>query len=54
MMRKMYQALKPGAVLTTYSAKGAFKRLLKDIGFEVQALPGPKGKREMTRAIKPA
>lgn len=52
MLVKMFDALKPGGVLTTYCAKGAFKRSLKKIGFTVEALPGPKGKREMTRAIK--
>ncbi len=52
-LQKMYKALKAGGVLTTYCAKGAFKRLLKSIGFELHSLPGPKGKREMTRAVKP-
>lgn len=52
-MQKMYEALKPNGVLVTYCAKGAFKRTLKSIGFEVQSIPGPPGKREMTRAVKP-
>lgn len=52
LLSKMYQALKPGGVLTTYCAKGAFKRCLKSIGFTVEGLPGPIGKREMTRALK--
>ena len=52
MLMRMYDALQSGGVLTTYCAKGAFKRSLKKIGFTVEALPGPKGKREMTRAIK--
>lgn len=50
-LEKMYQALNPGGVLVTYCAKGSFKRDLKSLGFEVQSLPGPPGKREMTRAI---
>ena len=33
-------------------AKGSFKRSLKAAGFEVEALPGPPGKREMTRAVR--
>ncbi len=53
MLSKMFEALRPNGVLTTYCAKGAFKRCLKAIGFEVEGLPGPKGKREMTRALKP-
>jgi tRNA U34 5-methylaminomethyl-2-thiouridine-forming methyltransferase MnmC len=49
---KLFQSLKSGGILTTYCAKGSFKRDLKSIGFQVEALPGPPGKREMTRARK--
>jgi len=52
LLQKMYDALKPSGVLTTYCAKGVVKRTLKKVGFEIEALPGPPGKREMTRAIK--
>lgn len=52
MLTKMYNALKPDGFLVTYCAKGSFKRNLKAIGFVVEALPGPPGKREMTRAVK--
>lgn len=52
LLTKMYNALRPGGVLVTYCAKGIVKRTLKAIGFSVEALPGPPGKREMTRAIK--
>lgn len=45
-------SLKPGGILVTYCAKGSFKRALKEAGFEIEALPGPPGKREMTRANK--
>ena len=51
-LRKMYDMLVGGGVLVTYAARGQFKRDLKSLGFEVQSLPGPPGKREMTRAIK--
>ena len=44
--------MKPGAVLVTYSSKGQLKRDLQTLNFEVQNLPGPPGKREMTRAIR--
>lgn len=54
MFRKLYKATRPGGVLVTYCAKGSFKRSLKAAGFEVEALPGPPGKREMTRGLKPA
>lgn len=52
MMQKMYEALRSKGVLTTYCAKGAFKRTLKDVGFIIEPLPGPPHKREITRAIK--
>jgi tRNA U34 5-methylaminomethyl-2-thiouridine-forming methyltransferase MnmC len=39
-----------GGVLVTYCAQGQFKRNLREAGFEVTRLPGPPGKREMTRA----
>ena len=48
----MYRVLAPGGILTTYCAKGVVKRSMKAAGFEVEALPGPPRKREMTRAWK--
>lgn len=51
-MKKMFDILRPEGVLVTYCAKGSFKRALKAVGFNIEALPGPGGKREMTRAIK--
>ncbi|WP_298286050.1 tRNA (5-methylaminomethyl-2-thiouridine)(34)-methyltransferase MnmD [uncultured Lutibacter sp.] len=50
--KKMYNALKPNGVLVTYSAKGSVRRALQTVGFLVEKLPGPPGKREMLRAIK--
>lgn len=52
LLQKAFQALKPGGIFVTYCAKGVVKRTLKSIGFKVEALPGPPGKREMTRGIK--
>lgn len=49
---KMYQALKQNGVLVTYSAKGSVRRAMQSVGFTVERLPGPPGKREMLRAIK--
>ncbi len=37
------------AILVTYCAQGQFKRNLKAAGFSIERLPGPPGKREMTR-----
>jgi len=51
--QKMYNALKNGGVLVTYSAKGSVRRAMQSVGFIVERLPGPPGKREMLRAIKP-
>lgn len=50
---KIFLAMKQNAVLVTYCAQGQFKRNLKEAGFRIEALPGPPGKREMTRAVKP-
>ncbi|MAU16669.1 MAG: SAM-dependent methyltransferase [Muricauda sp.] len=50
---KMYHALKKGGVLVTYAAKGSVRRAMQSVGFAVERLPGPPGKREMLRAIKP-
>ena len=52
LMERMFNALRSQGVLTTYCAKGVVKRTLKSVGFFIEALPGPPGKREMTRAIK--
>ena len=51
--KKMFQALKPKGVLVTYSAKGSVRRAMEAVGFDVERLPGPPGKREMLRAKKP-
>jgi tRNA U34 5-methylaminomethyl-2-thiouridine-forming methyltransferase MnmC len=50
--KKMFDLLKHGGLLVTYCAKGAVKRNLKSVGFTLESLPGPPGKREVTRAIK--
>ena len=49
---KLFQNMEPGGVLVTYCAKGAVRRTLQEIGFMVEKLPGPPGKREMLRATK--
>lgn len=51
-MRKIAAVTHPGTVLVTYSAKGELKRMLRELGFEVKHLPGPPGKRVITRAVK--
>tara|TARA_Y100001970_G_scaffold31570_1_gene39294 strand:- start:355 stop:1023 length:669 start_codon:yes stop_codon:yes gene_type:complete len=51
-LEKIFSHMKNGSVLVTYCSSGQFKRDLKSIGFKVDVLPGPKGKKEMVRAIK--
>lgn len=50
-LEKFYNGLAPSGILVTYCAKGQFKRDLKAIGFEVETLAGPPGKKEMVRAV---
>jgi len=50
--QKMYTALKENGVLVTYSAKGSVRRAMQEVGFTVERLPGPPGKREMLRGTK--
>lgn len=49
---RMYTALKKEGVLVTYAAKGSVRRAMQAVGFSVERLPGPPGKREMLRATK--
>ncbi len=51
LLQKCFSLLREGGVFTTYSAKGQLKRDLKSVGFEVETLPGPPGKKEMVRGI---
>jgi len=48
----MYKSLKTGGVLVTYAAKGSVRRAMQAVGFTVERLEGPPGKREMLRGIK--
>ncbi|MGB1370363.1 MAG: tRNA (5-methylaminomethyl-2-thiouridine)(34)-methyltransferase MnmD [Flavobacteriaceae bacterium] len=50
--KMMHTAMRFGAVLVTYSAKGSVRRAMQEVGFEVERLAGPPGKREMLRASK--
>jgi len=49
---KCYDEINDSGILVTYCAKGEVKRILKSVGFKVETLPGPPGKREMIRAVK--
>jgi tRNA U34 5-methylaminomethyl-2-thiouridine-forming methyltransferase MnmC len=50
---QIYRSMKPGGILVTYCVKGDVRRAMKAAGFDVKKIPGPPGKREMSRATKP-
>lgn len=52
LFNKLIIATKNNGLLTTYCAKGSVKRALKESGWQITSLKGPKGKREMTIAEK--
>ena len=48
---RLYATANPNAVLTTYCSKGVIRRMLSEIGFNVERIAGPpNGKREILRA----
>lgn len=49
---KAASMVRAAGVFVTYSAKGQLKRDLQKLGFEVEHLPGPAGKRQISRAVK--
>ena len=52
-MKKCFDLLNNGGLWISFCAKGSVRRGLQKVGFDVERLPGPPGKREMLRAIKP-
>ena len=50
--RKIIEHCNPDAVFTTYCAKGSVRRALQKVGFLIERLPGPSGKREILRGIR--
>ena len=50
--KKMFDSLKIGGVLVTYAAEGSVRRAMVSVGFSIEKLPGPPGKREMLRGVK--
>jgi tRNA U34 5-methylaminomethyl-2-thiouridine-forming methyltransferase MnmC len=46
---KVFSAMNPAGIFTTYCAKGSVRRMLLQAGFTVERIPGPPGKREMLR-----
>ncbi|MDA7777760.1 tRNA (5-methylaminomethyl-2-thiouridine)(34)-methyltransferase MnmD [Flavobacteriaceae bacterium] len=52
-MKKCFDLLNHGGVWVSFCAKGSVRRALQEVGFVAERLPGPPGKREMLRAVKP-
>jgi tRNA U34 5-methylaminomethyl-2-thiouridine-forming methyltransferase MnmC len=52
LFKKIHKALNLEGIFVTYCAKGDVRRSLENVGFKVERLPGPPGKREMIRATK--
>jgi tRNA U34 5-methylaminomethyl-2-thiouridine-forming methyltransferase MnmC len=53
LFKKYFDSLFPGGILVTYCAKGDVRRALMEVGFKIEKIPGPSGKRHMLRANKP-
>lgn len=51
--KKLFEASSSDAVLVTYCVKGIVRRAMQSAGWLVSKIPGPPGKREITRAIRP-
>ncbi len=49
---KVYNMLLPEGILVTYISKADVRRDMLAVGFKVEKIPGPWGKREMLRARK--
>ena len=50
--KRLYKWLNSKGMVVTYCAKGSVKRDFSSVGFNVQTLQGPPGKREMIIAVK--
>ena len=49
----LFNNLNNNGVLVTYSCKGTVRRIMQAVGFIVNKIPGPIGKAEIVRAIRP-
>jgi len=48
----IYDSMKDESILLTYCTKGSVKQTLTALGFQIEKLPGPIGKREILRVKK--
>lgn len=51
--KKIFDKCSSNAIFVTYCAQGQVRRDLQEVGFKVERIPGPPGKREMLRGIVP-
>ena len=49
---KIYSAMEEEGMLVTYCSKTSVRKALVEAGFQVVKIPGPKGKREIVKALK--
>jgi tRNA U34 5-methylaminomethyl-2-thiouridine-forming methyltransferase MnmC len=49
---KLYAMMVPDGILVSYCSKGDVRRAMQDVGFIVEKIPGPPGKKQMIRAKK--
>ncbi|MCH5597652.1 MnmC family methyltransferase [Niabella ginsengisoli] len=49
---KMFNVLNNEGILMTYCSKSVVRKALQQAGFAVEKLQGPRGKREIVRAVK--
>lgn len=46
-LKKLFHALKPDGIVSTYCVKGVVRRAFIEAGFKLRKMPGPPGKREV-------
>jgi len=51
-LNKIHYSMSKDSMLVTYCSSGKFKKTLNDLGFNIEILDGPKGKKEIVRARK--
>ena len=51
-LNKIHSSMGEDSIIVTYCSSGKFKKTLHDLGFKVEVLDGPKGKKEMVRVRK--
>ena len=50
---QLYRMMEPGGILVTYCVKGDVRRAMLASGLTIEKVPGPPGKKEILRALKP-